>query len=88
MSSEAVRGGGTLFGEIGVLEGIARTATVTAAGEGELLRISGAVFLEALTEAPQTGAPVEDARSRLARTHPTRRLTYEVPAPLATVDGG
>jgi MFS transporter/cyclic nucleotide-binding protein len=81
-------GPGSLFGEIGVLEGIPRTATVTAAGEGELLRISGAAFLEALTEAPQTGPLVEDARSRLARTHPTRRLTYEVPAAVATVEGG
>lgn len=81
-------GAGSLFGEIGVLEGIPRTATVTAAGEGELLRISGAAFLEALTEAPQTGALVEDARSRLARTHPTRRLTYEVPRPVAPVEGG
>jgi hypothetical protein len=61
---------------------------VTAASEGELLRISGASFLEALTEAPQTGALVEDARSRLARTHPTRRLTYEVPSPAAPVEGG
>jgi CRP-like cAMP-binding protein len=81
-------GAGALFGEIGVLEGIPRTATVTAAGDGELLRISGAAFLEALTEAPQTGALVEDARSRLARTHPTRRLTYELPVPAAPVEGG
>jgi hypothetical protein len=41
----------------------------------------------ALTEAPQTGALVEDARSRLARTHPTRRLSYESPTPVAPVEG-
>ena len=72
---------GTYFGEIGVLEGIPRTATVTAAEPCELLRIDGDAFLEALTAGPATGTLVEDARTRLARTHPSRELTYTIPEP-------
>jgi hypothetical protein len=49
--------------------------------------ISGPAFLEALTEAPQTGSLVEDARSRLARTHPMRMLSYEPPTPAVPVQG-
>jgi hypothetical protein len=30
---------------------------------------------------------VEDARSRPAHTHPTRRLTFGPPAPIAPVEG-
>jgi hypothetical protein len=72
---------GSLFGEIGVLERIPRTATVTAAEPCELLRIDGEAFLEALMAAPATGTLVEDARSRLARTHPSRELTYTAAGP-------
>jgi CRP-like cAMP-binding protein/predicted MFS family arabinose efflux permease len=70
---------GSYFGEIGLLEGIPRTATVTAAERCELLRIDGDAFLAALTSGPLTGTLVEDARTRLARTHPSRRLTYAAP---------
>jgi predicted MFS family arabinose efflux permease len=71
---------GSWFGEIGLLERIPRTATVTAAQDCSLLRIEGDAFLEALTAAPPTGTLIEDARTRLARTHPSRPLTYSVEA--------
>jgi predicted MFS family arabinose efflux permease len=70
---------GSYFGEIGVLEGIPRTATVTAAEDCDLLRIEGEAFLEALMASPPTGTLVEDARTRLAATHPSRPLTYAAP---------
>jgi CRP-like cAMP-binding protein len=66
---------GTYFGEIGLLERIPRTATVTAARDSRVLRISGDDFLETLADAPASTALLEGARSRLARTHPTRRAT-------------
>jgi predicted MFS family arabinose efflux permease len=72
---------GSYFGEIGLLEGIPRTATVTAAERCELLRIDGDAFLESLTAAPLTGTLVEDARTRLARTHPSRPLSFTAPEP-------
>jgi CRP-like cAMP-binding protein len=72
---------GSYFGEIGLLEGIPRTATVTAAERCELLRIDGDAFLESLMGAPLTGTLVEDARTRLGRTHPSRPLTFTAPEP-------
>jgi CRP-like cAMP-binding protein len=70
-------GPGTCFGEIGLLERIPRTATVTAAAPSRLLRIGGEQFLEALNDAPASVSLLEGARSRLARTHPTRRLVTD-----------
>ena len=65
---------GDHFGEIGLIEAIPRTATVTASTSGKLFRIPGAVFLDALTEAPTFGATLmETAAHRLARTHPSLR---------------
>jgi MFS family permease len=64
------------FGEIGVLERIPRTATVTALTEARLLRIEGTALLDALTTAPPSSSLMENARSRLALTHPSRPLTY------------
>jgi CRP-like cAMP-binding protein/predicted MFS family arabinose efflux permease len=65
------------FGEIGVLEGIPRTATVRALGECRCEAIAGADLVEALTAAPPSTSLMENARSRLAITHPSRRLTYQ-----------
>jgi MFS family permease len=70
-------GPGTYFGEIGVLEGIPRTATVTAVEPCRCLRIDGEAFLEAITAGPVATTLLEDARSRLARTHPSRRITFD-----------
>ena len=64
---------GAHFGEIGLLQRISRTATVTAASDSVVLRIDGADFLDALSEAPASTALLEGARTRLARTHPSRR---------------
>jgi len=67
------------FGEIGVLERIPRTASVTAGTECRCLRIGGAALLEALTTSPPSTSLMESARSRLALTHPSRRLGFEPP---------
>jgi hypothetical protein len=65
------------FGEIGVLEQIPRTATVTASIDCRCERIEGEALLDALTTAPPSSSLMENARSRLAVTHPSRRATYE-----------
>lgn len=70
---------GAYFGEIGLLERIPRTATVTSIGPARLLRIGGDEFLDALTSAPASAALLEGARSRLARTHPSRRAAADRP---------
>ena len=64
------------FGEIGVLERIPRTATVTATTNARVLRIDGTALLDALTTAPPSSSLMENARSRLALTHPSRSLSY------------
>jgi CRP-like cAMP-binding protein len=70
-------GPGSYFGEIGLLERIPRTATVTALREARCYRIDGDTFLDALTATPPAAAFVETARAGLARTHPSLRPTYE-----------
>lgn len=69
-------GPGTYFGEIGLLERIPRTATVTAATGCRAYRIDGDEFLDALAAAPPATTLLEVAGGRLARTHPSRKLTY------------
>ena len=70
----------TYFGEIGLLERIPRTATVTAEAPTRLYRIDGEEFLEALTTTAPATSLLEGARTRLAASHPSRRLTYETEA--------
>jgi CRP-like cAMP-binding protein/MFS family permease len=70
-------GADTYFGEIGLLERIPRTATVTAEAATRCYRIDGEAFLDALTTTPPATSLLEGARSRLATSHPSRRLTYE-----------
>lgn len=67
----------TYFGEIGVLEQIPRTATVTALTDCRCERIDGEALLAALAAAPPSSSLMENARSRLALTHPSRQLRYE-----------
>jgi CRP-like cAMP-binding protein/MFS family permease len=67
----------TYFGEIGLLERIARTATVTAEAPTRCYRIDGDEFLAALTTTPPATSLLEGARTRLATSHPSRRLTYD-----------
>ncbi|HLY47818.1 MAG TPA: MFS transporter [Solirubrobacteraceae bacterium] len=75
--------GPTYFGEIGVLERIPRTATVTAVTECRCERIEGGMLLEALETAPASSSLMENARSRLLVTHPSRATTYESAEPIA-----
>jgi MFS family permease len=70
------------FGEIGVLERIPRTATVTALSGCRCERIDGDAMLEALTASPPSSSLMENASSRLALTHPSRRITYTPPEPV------
>ena len=67
----------TYFGEIGLLERIPRTATVTAEALTRCYRIDGDEFLDALTTTAPATSLLEGARTRLAASHPSRRLTYE-----------
>jgi CRP-like cAMP-binding protein len=67
------------FGEIGILEQIPRTATVTAVGGCRCERIEGAAMLAALASAPASSSLMENVRSRLAVTHPS--LPVKFPAP-------
>jgi CRP-like cAMP-binding protein/predicted MFS family arabinose efflux permease len=63
------------FGEIGVLQGVPRTATVTASTAARLLRIDGDTFVGALTETSLSAAFLSGMNMRLARTHPDRNVT-------------
>jgi CRP-like cAMP-binding protein len=73
----------TYFGEIGVLEGVPRTATVTALTDCRCERIEGTMLLEALATAPASSSLMENARNRLLVTHPSRKLSYTAPEPVA-----
>lgn len=66
-------------GEIGLLEGIPRTATVTAADTSRLWRIDGDLFLDALTSTPLSASFVSGMSVRLKRTHPRRVMTVPEP---------
>jgi CRP-like cAMP-binding protein len=61
----------TYFGEIGVLQQVPRTATVRAISACRCERIEGADLLEALNSTPPSVSLMENARSRLALTHPS-----------------
>jgi MFS family permease len=73
----------TYFGEIGVLGHIPRTATVTALTDCRCDQIEGQALLDALTSAPPSSTLMENARSRLSLTHPSRPVSFvaEEPAP-------
>jgi CRP-like cAMP-binding protein len=66
--------GPSYMGEIGLLQGIARTATVTAIEPARLWRIDGDAFLEAVTQQPLSSAFVSGMTTRLKRTHTTRTI--------------
>jgi len=67
------------FGEIGLLERVPRTATVRAVEPSVVYRIDGAEFLEALTATPLSPSALGLAQVRLARTHPSRVMTFGTP---------
>jgi predicted MFS family arabinose efflux permease len=68
--------GPTYFGEIGVLEHIPRTATVTALTDCLCEKIEAYALLDALTAARPSTSLMENARCRLLITHPSRSITY------------
>ena len=55
---------GSWFGELGLLEGVARTATVRTTSPSTLLRVDGEAFVGALSAAPLTSTALEGARAR------------------------
>jgi len=65
-------------GEIGLLGGMPRTATVTAASDCRVLRIGGPDFLAALTSLSASPSLLEGARAQLAVTHPSSRALESV----------
>jgi predicted MFS family arabinose efflux permease len=73
-------GPGDYFGEIGLLEQMPRTATVTATAPSKLLRVGGAEFLDALSSGSASISLLEGARNRLARTHPAHQPKAAVAA--------
>jgi MFS family permease len=62
------------FGEIGVLAGIPRTATVTALGECRCERIDGRAFLDAVNSRPVSASLIEAAQGRLSVTYPSQQF--------------
>ncbi len=70
-----VLGAGDYFGEIGLIESIPRTATVTSQEPSRLLRISGSSFVEALSEYAPSVALLDGASLRLSRTHPSLSMS-------------
>ena len=65
--------GPSFFGEIGLLQGIPRTATVTSTEPTRLWRISGEDFLAALTETSLSASATAGLTMRLKRTHPSQQ---------------
>jgi CRP-like cAMP-binding protein len=65
----------SFFGEIGLLQGVPRTATVTATEPTRLWRISGEDFLAALTDSPLSASAAAGVTMRLKRTHPSQHLS-------------
>jgi NTE family protein len=66
-------GSDDVFGEIGLLAGSPRTASVRVTADGLVWRIPGEVFLAALADAGPTPDPLRlGMAARLARTHPSR----------------
>ncbi|MCW3156444.1 MFS transporter [Micropruina sonneratiae] len=61
---------GDLFGEIGLLRGVNRTATVTALRGTELLAIQGSTFQAVAAPGPSAELVLGGMRTRLRRTHP------------------
>jgi len=60
------------FGEIGLIHGVPRTATVTATDPADLWKVPAEVFLSAVAEAGVSGALSDTMRVRFETTAPRR----------------
>ncbi|MDQ3645376.1 MAG: MFS transporter [Actinomycetota bacterium] len=68
------------FGEIGLLEGVPRTATVRAETDCDLYRIDGTTFLDVINQSPSmSGTLLDGIVGRLARTHPSHEPKHAGP---------
>jgi CRP-like cAMP-binding protein len=67
----------TFFGEIGILRGVPRTATVRAVTPCVLLRIDADEFSAAVTASGVSGSVLAQSTARLARTHPRLAASAE-----------
>jgi CRP-like cAMP-binding protein len=67
----------TYFGEIGLLRGLPRTATVRTLTECTLLRIEADEFFAAVQGAGVSSTMLSQSAARLARTHPRLSATSE-----------
>jgi CRP-like cAMP-binding protein len=74
------------FGEIGILRGIPRTATVRCAEPCTLLRIEAADFLDAAQGAAVSRSLLDQSSARLARSHPRLSTTSPVVAAAAATE--
>ena len=63
-------GPGDRFGEIGLLNGMPRTATVTATTDAELLVIGGPAFHQLLDESTAARAGLAEVAAQRLREHP------------------
>ncbi len=82
-------GEGDVFGEIGLLRRVPRTATVTAEESVDLLRVDGESFLDVLARNGASTSLLEGAAARLARsTRVTPRVVASVMAQDAPELGG
>jgi CRP-like cAMP-binding protein len=75
--------GPSYVGEIGLLENVPRTATVTAVEPTTAWRLDGDTFLAALTESSLSPSFVSGMSNRLRRTHPRHEVTLPAQRPLA-----
>jgi hypothetical protein len=75
------------FGEIGILRGVPRTATVRTTEPSVLWRISADDFKAALSSGAASASMLTLASSRLARSHPRLAASAEVEPELAATPG-
>ena len=70
-------GPGDYFGEIGLLEGIPRTASVCSCTPVQLYRIPGRDFVETVNHTPAMSMTLLDGLvGRLAQTHPSHEPKF------------
>jgi CRP-like cAMP-binding protein len=73
----------TYFGEIGILQHIPRTASVTATSACKCMLIDGEALLDAINSASASTSLTELASSRLSQTHPSLRSADDAEAATA-----